>query len=391
MTFLVLGGAVALVSLRPHTEEVLPAAAPIVSGLPVAGVPEVSSTEPVAPVVFAPRINMPTPSEVRGVYLTGWSAGSPVRRAATIALMEKLGLNTVVVDIKDYSGYVSYKMPNVPEVAAVGADREVRIADPDAMLRDFHSKGIYVIGRVTVFQDPIFAAGRPDLALTSSSTGKTWYDNKGLAWLDAAGEDTWIYVEDIAKDGFARGFDEINFDYIRFPSDGSLKSAIYPFYKKTDSKHAVIGRFFTHLRTALQGEVISADLFGLTASAADDLGIGQVIEDAFPNFDYISPMVYPSHFANGSYGYKNPADVPYQIIQRSMSDAISKRNAYMLQNPGAPAARLRPWFQAFDLGARYDKAKIEAQIEGAKAAFASSTDASDGWLFWDPKNTYTDL
>jgi hypothetical protein len=132
------------------------------------------------------------------------------------------------------------------------------------------------------------------LAVQSKSTGKSWLDRKGLAWMDPASQEVWDYNLAIAKDAASRGFDEINFDYIRFPSDGNMSDMTFPIYDMVSAKHLTMRKFFQYTRDSLPNTIISADLFGLAAVVKDDLGIGQVLEDALPYFDAISPMAYPS-------------------------------------------------------------------------------------------------
>jgi len=359
------------------------------------------------------------PAAIHGLYLTSWSAGSSAKVEATIAFMKRTGLNAVVIDIKDYSGYLAYRT-GIPEAVASGAESDIRILRPNAVIKRFHDEGFYIIGRVTVFQDPIIAKAHPEWALQSKTTGKTWTDNNKLAWLDAAGKPAWDYVVSIAKDAIARGFDEVNFDYIRFASDGNLSAIAYPFWDMKTSRASVIAKFFAYLRQQLAGARISADLFGLSTVNHDDLGIGQVIESAYRNFDYVCPMVYPSHYATGFLGYTSPAKYPYEVIKYSMdhararlevlahpvaSSSTSSTSAEAASSmvstssllaaatstpPAAPVpilAKLRPWLQAFDLGAIYTSAMINKEIKAVTDAAAGS-DTTNGWLLWNPANTY---
>ncbi|MDO8664217.1 MAG: putative glycoside hydrolase [Candidatus Liptonbacteria bacterium] len=347
------------------------------------------------------------PAIAKAIYITGWSAGSYSKMTSLINIIESRGLNAVVIDIKDYSGYLSYAM-DVPGVKASGAEGEIRIAKPNELIKRLHNKNIYVIGRVTVFQDPIFAKAHPELALKNKITDKVWLDNHKLAWLDPAGQPTWDYVVSIAKDALGRGFDEINFDYIRFASDGNLNAISFPFWDEKTPKHLVIKKFFAYLRENLPNAKLSADLFGLaTIDTWDDLGIGQVLEDAYQYFDYVAPMVYPSHYAAGTLGYKNPADYPYEIIKYSMDKALERLKNYELgiMNNGTTTiattttttynssfiihnSKLRPWLQVFDLGAVYTPTMIQKEIQATEDAFASSSAQYGGWLLWDPANNY---
>jgi hypothetical protein len=349
------------------------------------------------------------PSVVRALYITGWSAGSITRMEFFKKLIKEKGMNAIVIDIKDYSGFVSYAT-GIPEVVSAGAEQELRIARPNALIKDLHDAGIYVIGRVTVFQDPILAKAHPEWAIKDKRTGKLWVDNHKLPWMDPASKPVWDYAVAIGKDAVARGFDEVNYDYIRFPSDGALEYMEYPFWDRQGTKHAQIAEFFEYLRAELAGITISADVFGLTAVAMDDLGIGQKIEDAYASFDYVAPMIYPSHFGKGFIGYQNPAQYPYEVVAYAMENAVQKLATYNKQPTTGTStstasssepimkraishAKLRPWLQVFDLGATYDRATIAAQIKATETVLtkSTSTDSFGGWMLWDPSNRYSRL
>lgn len=350
------------------------------------------------------------PAEVRGIYLTSWSAGNERRITDTLELAKEGRLNAVVLDVKDYSGYVAYGS-QLPAVLRYRA-KEVRIGRLNALIRRLHDAGIYVIARITVFQDPILAAARPDIAVHSRkrltdqrgsmpmvdadlrgtlTSATLWKDRKGLAWVDPASREAWDYTVDIAKEVASRGVDELNFDYIRFPSDGNLSDMMFPIWEGKGSRREVIKNFFAYLRQSLPEAKVSADVFGMTLIAADDMGIGQMIEDAYAYFDYVCPMVYPSHFAAGFAGYKNPAAHPYAVIKYSMEAAVRRLTTSFSSSSVVgrlSSVKLRPWLQAFDLGARYDNAMIQAQIRGTYDAATSTPEVINGYLLWNPENRY---
>lgn len=346
--------------------------------------------------VSGDRLSNP-PEEVKAIYLSGWSAGSSKKVQSTIELINRTELNAVVIDIKDYSGFVSYYM-DIPLVKESGADKEIRIVNPGEVIKKFHEAGIYVIGRVTVFQDPILAKARPDWAMKNKTNGKLWEDRKGLEWMDPAGTGTWDYVISIAKDATARGFDEINFDYIRFASDGVLSNISYPYWDEITPKSRIINKFYEYLRSNLPDVKISADLFGLATINNDDLGIGQIIEDAYRNFDYVAPMVYPSHYASGFIGFKNPAEHPYEVMKYSLDRALAKWLKLAEGSSSTPAipkeklGKLRPWIQDFDMGATYTSEMVKEQFQAVYDSLQNSTTSYTyaGWLIWDPRNTYTE-
>lgn len=329
------------------------------------------------------------PSTIKALYATNWSMANQGRRRHLVDLVDKTELNAIVIDIKDYTGVVPYPT-SVPEVARYGAE-EHRLPKINQLIRDLHDKNIYVIARLSVFQDLALAKARPDLALMSSTTGKIWTDHKGLTWMDTSAKEVWDYNIAIAKDALARGFDEINFDYIRFASDGNLDDIKYPFWDEKTLKTKILREFFRYLREAV-GETakISADLFGLATVDTDGLGIGQHLEYALPYFDAIAPMVYPSHYASGFIGYGNPGAYPYEVIKYSMDKAVQRINDFKVYASTTPVrATLRPWIQDFDLGADYDAAKVRAQIQAWYDAASSSPELSSGWMVWNASNVYT--
>lgn len=322
-----------------------------------------------------------TPDQVKGVYMTSWVAGTPTLRSNVVRLIEETELNTVIIDIKDDTGRVSFEV-NDPELKAAGSE-EVRIRD----LRDFigmlHEKNIYVIGRIASFQDPYMAKLHPESAVKRASDGAVWRDRKGLTWIDPGSKEHWNYLVLLAKESYLAGFDEIQFDYIRFPSDGNMDDIAYS-YSAGRVKHEVIRNFFAYLHKELKdtGLKLSADLFGMTTTNHDDLGIGQVIEDAFPYFDYISPMVYPSHYPSGFHGYQNVNSVPYDIVQISMQAAQDRLKLYN-DTVASTTVEMRPWLQDNDYPVPYTPEMVRAQIQ------ATYDVGIDSWMLWDAGNTYT--
>lgn len=349
------------------------------------------------------------PKEIKAIYATGWSAGTPSKIDYLINLIKETELNAIIIDIKDFSGYIAYDI-NLLEVEKYKA-KEIKIKKINSLIKRLHDENIYVIARITIFQDPILAKARPDLAIHSKSklitnnqqlTTKTlWLDHKKLAWIDPAAKDAWNYNIAIAKDAANRGFDELNFDYIRFASDGNLNDMVFPFYDDKTPKNEIIKNFFSYLREKTKGAKISADLFGLSTINSDDLGIGQVLEDSYRYFDYVSPMVYPSHYANGFLGYKNPAQYPYEIIKYSMEAALRRLMIYdqqfmknsssslVISRESLVKAKLRPWLQDFDLGADYNAEMIKKQIQAVYDSASSTPELINGFMLWDPRNEYT--
>ncbi len=320
--------------------------------------------------------HLETPPQVRGVYMTSWVAGTPSLRDRLIDFVENSQINSIVIDVKDYSGKIAFETDD-PVITKMES-AEKRIPDVRGLIEGLHQNGIYTIARVTVFQDPYMAKRRPDLAM-KDTRGGLWKDRKGLAYIDPGAEEYWDYIVHIARVSESVGFDEINFDYIRFPSDGSISTMSSP-YLQGRAKADVLEGFFIYLRKELADIKVplSADLFGLTTYNTDDLNIGQVLEKAAPHFDYVAPMVYPSHYANGFNGFKNPAEHPYEVINVSLEKGVLRLKAM-----GEDPKKLRPWIQDFDLGRAYGVPEIEQQI---KAIYDNGLDS---WMAWDASNVYT--
>lgn len=316
------------------------------------------------------------PEYVRGIYLTAYSASRDDWRSRLIQRIKKGKINSVVIDIKDYTGYILYNS-SLEDLQKLGTVKPI-ISDIKKVLDEFREAGIYTIARQTVFQDPVLAKARPDLAVKTTSGG-TWYNYGGLAWMDPAKQEVWDYNIAIAKEAAHLGFDEINFDYIRYPSDGNLKSMELDL-KEGETKAGKMEEFFSYLSAQMSGIIISADMFGLVmdnVKTGYDLGIGQVLKIAIPHFDYICPMMYASHYNNGYMGFANPADHPGAVVA----------NGIEIASPlfGSERATLRPWLQAFSMGAVYDEVKINEQTEAVESATSTT-----GWLLWNARNYYED-
>lgn len=327
-----------------------------------------------------------SPTIIKALYATGWSAGYEKRLSYLIDLIRRSELNAIVIDIKDYTGKISYDT-DIDLVNQYKAEEE-RVRFPNKLIKRLHDEGIYVIGRLAVFQDQQLVLNRPDLAVHSSSTKAVWRDRKGLAWIDAGSREAWEYNAAIAKDALRRGFDEINFDYIRFPSDGNLSDMYFPISYAAPSKTSVLKQFFSYLRTELPAAKISADVFGLVLLQNNDQGIGQYFEDIIPYFDFIAPMMYPSHYAVGSFGFANPAAHPYDVIYYGLEKGLQRIQKAKVQNPQL-TVQLRPWLQDFDLGADYTAEMVRAQIQALDAVSSTTPELNAGWLLWNPGNVYT--
>lgn len=336
-------------------------------------------------------MHLKTPEPLKGIYMTQCVAGTPSFRAKLVKLIEETELNALVVDVKDYTGTVSFKTGN-PEIDKYGGPG-CKVEDMKEFVDELHKKGIYTIARVTVFQDPTFAKAHPELAVKTKS-GAVWKDRKGISFIDVGARPFWDYIVDISKASYDLGFDEINFDYIRFPSDGNMTDISFS-HTGTTTKKEMLRQFFEYLDSKLSGTgiVTSADIFGMTTTNTDDLGIGQILEYALLNFDYVSPMVYPSHYPPKFNGWPDPNKVPYEIIKFSMGSAVARTNSLYQEiattTPNAKALgrikplQLRPWLQDNDYPVHYTPEMVRKQIRATYDVGLSS------WMLWDPGNTYT--
>ena len=367
--------------------------------------------------------HLSTPEPLRGIYMSQCVSGTPTFRESLLRLIRDTDLNAVAIDIKDYTGYISFVPENAVLKEAVSA--ACGASDMKDFIEALHAADIYVIGRITVFQDPRYAALRPEESVQSRTRpGEPWKDYKGLSFVSVSSKTFWDYIVELSKESYALGFDELNYDYIRWPSDGPMSDIAYP----SENRAEEVEKFFRYLHGEMKptGVVLSADLFGYTTVLTDDLGIGQILERALPYFDFVMPMVYPSHYNKGFEGLANPNSDPYKVVYRSMSEAVRRTvsSATPVQTLGAapvmktevvPAAhstssgqaatatttkevttgfyykesydkrKLRPWLQDFDYGKEYLPADIEAQIRATTDAGLTS------WIFWDPANRYDSL
>lgn len=336
-----------------------------------------------------------TPEPLRGIYMTQCVASMPSFRDKLVKLIDETELNSVVIDIKDYTGTISFLTGNSKIDFLVGGG--CKVSDMKDFVEQLHDKNIYVVGRVTVFQDPLYVKAYPELAVKRKN-GEVWKDRKGISFIDPGAKPFWNYIISIATSSYAIGFDEINFDYIRYPSDGNMND-IYFYHTGTTAKKEMLRQFFEYLDSKLTGTgiVTSADLFGMTTTNTDDLNIGQVLEYALMNFDYVSPMVYPSHYPPAFNGWPDPNKVPYEIVKFSMNAAVS-RNKFLYAEISTSTAsttpdfglmkrinplQLRPWLQDNDYPIHYTAEMVHKQIQATYDAGLTS------WMLWDPSNTYT--
>lgn len=363
----------------------------------VASSTTIAKKEPHTPLVQ----HIETPKPLKAIYMSQCVVGTPSFRDELVEFVEDTELNALVIDIKDFSGKISFPTSNSVLSGAVSDACGAR--DMKEFIKKLHSKDIYVIGRITVFQDPHYTSQHPELAVQSTKGG-VWKDNKGLAFVDVGARPFWGYIVELGKEAYALGFDELNFDYVRYPSDGPMSEALYT-HSNSKSKPEMLEEFFKYLTGELRqtGAVLSADLFGMTTTNEDDLNIGQVLERALPYFDGVYPMVYPSHYPSGFRGYDNVNQHSYDIVNYSMHVAAQRAQATttavaaltherigtstpaLYKKPVHDVYKLRPWLQSFDYPVTYTPEMVEEQIRATEDA------GLDSWLFWDAANKYKAL
>lgn len=304
---------------------------------------------------------------VKAVYVTMHTAGIQKKMDALIALADATEVNAMVIDVKGSQGELIFDMLDAP-----------------ALVTKLHEHGIYAIARIVVFQDSGAATREPAVVIKKKSGG-VWRDRRGFSWVDPAAEKGWEHVFDVSKRALDIGFDEINYDYIRFPTDGNLGDMAFPAWDETTPQHAIIAKFASRAREVLKAYdpamKLSIDIFGYTFLQNSGLGIGQRLPDTIAVFDGVYPMVYPSHYSAGNFGFSNPADHPYEVVKGTLEKGLVQLG----DNATSSAAKIRPWLQAFDLGAVYTPEKMRAQMRATEDGLRGM---STGWLLWDPGNEY---
>jgi hypothetical protein len=325
---------------------------------------------PVRSAVTVSAFRTPLPEEIRGVHVTGPLMTLPGKLDEYLGL-KRYGLNTIELDLKDESGNVSF-LRGAPKIARDdGAARAY--FDPAKVARKVHHAGVYLIGRVVTFEDPITGVAHPELAIHHADGG-VWKTSGGLAWLNPYSRAAWRYDVDVAVAAAKAGFDEIQFDYVRFPSDGDVSLMRFP-GSHPQPKNATVPAFLRYAASRLRplGVRISADVFGLAAT--HELGIGQHPSKIGKIVDAIYPMTYPSHYNSGEYNLDDPNAEPGTTVRYSLRD-------FRKQLAGGRAL-LVPWLQDFSLGRTYTLTDVQAQIQSARDA------RTGGFMLWNAAGLYT--
>jgi hypothetical protein len=317
-----------------------------------------------------------TPLLPKALYLTVYGIGAPFLLDPALDVIERSKLNALVIDIKGDRGLIPYPSA-LPLASKIGAQKLRTIPDLKALVSGLKAKNLYLIARIVTFKDTLLATAHPEWAVHGAG-GALWKDREGLAWIDPFQKAAWDYPISVAEEAAAAGFDEVQFDYIRFPDAGGMG---YSEASTETSRVAAITGFLREAKRRLvpYNVVLAMDSFGYVCWNENDTGIGQRIEDLAAVADVISPMLYPSGFQFGIPGYRNPVQNPYEIVYKSLEEC--KRRTASLP------ARYRPWLQAFTDYAFGGKAFGAEEI--GKQTKASRDAGTDGWMLWNPRNVYT--
>jgi hypothetical protein len=317
------------------------------------------------------------PFTPKALYLSFYGIGSKILKDSALKLIEETELNALVIDVKGDRGLITYKS-SVPLTEEIGAQKITIIKDIKTLITSLKEKGIYTIARIVVFKDSPLASSKPGWALKTHA-GEQWRDKENLAWVDPFRREVWNYNIDIAVEAARNGFDEIQFDYIRFPDSNGFAFSMPN--TQENRVNAVTGFLMEARKRLLPFNVfLSADVFGYVLWNLNDTNIGQKIEDLLVHLDYIAPMLYPSGFHAGIPGYRNPVANTHEIVYLTLKRAAERTKL--------PPVRFRPWLQAFKDYAfdrrQFKEKEIRDQIHGAERF------GSHGWMLWNPRNVYSE-
>ena len=306
-----------------------------------------------------------TNSGVKGIYLSGYHFLKEEKIDPIIDILSKTVVNTIVLDVKTDNGHLLYDS----EILEVEELKNERIKYDTQTLNSFKDEfNIYLIGRVVAFQDPIFSRTYPESAITDISTSKP-YSQDGQYFLDPSDSTSREYILNVALEACSLGFDEIQFDYIRYP-DTSYQGLVFDEESNFENRTKNINTFLQNATDLLHdnGCLTSADIFGYVLNAKNDNGIGQYLETIVNTVDFISPMVYPSHYSKGSFGYSYPNNFPYEVVTAALNNGLSR---------GVQEKSLRPFLQGF----WHSSEDVRLNIKAAE-------DKGLDWIIWNNSSVY---
>ena len=316
------------------------------------------------------------PFRPKALYLSAYGIGHAGLRGDALELISQTELNALVIDLKGDRSIVPHRSA-AHAAAGIGPQSPVTVADMAGLVKQLHAQGVYLIARIVVFKDDRLADAHPEWAVHDVQ-GRMWHDREELAWIDPFQHEAWAFSLGVAEEAAAFGFDEVQFDYLRFPDATGLRFS----QPSTEaSRTAAIAGFLRAARERLApyNVFVSADVFGYICWNENDTQIGQQLEALVGEVDYLSPMLYPSGFTFGIPGHRDPVAAPYEIVHHSLQRALART--------GVPALRFRPWLQAFRDYAfdrrEFGSAQVRAQIDAADAL------GTDGWMLWNAHNRYS--
>ena len=329
--------------------------------------------------------------KVRGIYISGPMAGSTELFQNILDSAAGTEINTVVIDFKDDQGRITCPVDS-PVASEIGACRPY-VQDMKELIASLKERGLYVIARVVAFRDPWLAEKKPEWSLHLAD-GSLYRDRHGMAWVDPYRKEVWDYLVEVGTEAKEAGFDEVQFDYIRFSTEGTMRDVVFDeAVTGGRSKTDVITEFvkYAYENLASQGLFVSADVFGtIIGSDIDAQAVGQVYTEMAKHLDYICPMIYPSHYGPGNFGLEHPDTMPYETVL----EALKKSQMVMDQAAEADGhvssqAIVRPWLQDFTasyLGEGnyipYGYNEVQRQIQAVKDA------GYDEWMLWSAANRY---
>lgn len=323
--------------------------------------------------------------KVRGLYVSAHSVALKGRLDELIELAKKNNINTFVIDVKGDYGELTFPMSDEINKYTKSANKNPIIKEIEPVIKKLKDNGIYTIARIVSFKDTIYAKENPDKIIVYKDGGKAFTNSDGLVWVSAYDKNLWEYNVTVAKEAAKVGFNEIQFDYVRFPASNGGKLDKVLNYRNTDNmtKAEAIQKYLNYAKKELSpyNVYISADIYGQVGSSSDDMSLGQFWEAVSSEVDYVSPMMYPSHYGKGVYGLAVPDANPYKTIYHSTKDSINRNN-----NISSPAI-IRPWIQAFT--ATWVKGHINYGPNEVKEQIKAMKDLGvDEYILWSATNRY---
>jgi len=331
------------------------------------------------------------PEKVRGIYISGPMAGSPGLFQDILDDMENTEINTVVIDLKNDEGRITCDI-DTPIITEIGACQNY-VQDIEALIKTLKDRGLYVIARVVAFRDPYLAEKKPEWSLHTAD-GSLYRDKQGMAWVDPYCKEVWDYLVEVGTAAKEVGFDEVQFDYIRFSTDSTMKNVVFDEeVTQGRSKTDVITEFcqYAYENLASQGLFVSADVFGtIIGSEIDANAVGQIYTDMAKHLDYICPMVYPSHYGPGNFGLEYPDKQPYETILAAMQKSKTVMDKAADEDDHIHnQAIVRPWLQDFTASYLGEGKYITYGYEEVQQQIQAVLDAGyDEWMLWSAANRY---